>query len=119
MYDGSTGKQYTPRAPPCPQPAARIPERRMRGAFAADVRCTNIAMAGMLGDRPLTGPDGTDPQTAAPGLRPAPCAGGGRTHRPHPKKRPCVFATQGHRTVTAQENSSASSSGPTAMGEGR
>ncbi|MDH2387282.1 hypothetical protein QCN29_00465 [Streptomyces sp. HNM0663] len=45
MYDGSTGKQYTPRAPPGPWPAARIPERRMRGAFAADVKWTNIAMA--------------------------------------------------------------------------
>jgi hypothetical protein len=33
-----------PRALSCPWLAARIPDRRMRGAFAAEVKCTSIAM---------------------------------------------------------------------------
>jgi hypothetical protein len=42
-YDGSTGKQYTPRKPPCPKLSGLTPDRRIRGTFAADVKCTNIA----------------------------------------------------------------------------
>ncbi|MFD0527490.1 hypothetical protein ACFQ1I_10045 [Kitasatospora arboriphila] len=39
VYEGSTGKQWTPRSP---RPAARMPERRIRGALAAEVRWTKI-----------------------------------------------------------------------------